>query len=733
MDSLNLVPLSAILNGSNVQQVDQSSHEQDPDLNQDDDENFQDQEFHYEQEDDDPINHKPDIDAIFKANYTTFIVQKNDAYLLNETLRAIFIAAAKGDIKTIEAYYKANGNISIRDNQNRSLLQLSMLQNNFDECLPKFLLEKDIDLTGTVDIYHMFDPEKYDPNAPDPKDAMGRFTGDVPLIMRATVLHLAYFRKGAHSDIFCRLLKDKRIDVNATCDDGPGISRFEKTIYPQIFNERKDLELSAYEHDALLEIPTEDDLIEVDTRRLSYRRYLDGYALEEASLVHYMIYDGNIEALRLLFEGDKLNINQTANLVRNKHLLLGREADIIGTTHDNFGIDGVATYFICRTPIVSFRIFGVTALHLAFRKADKIMMRELVAHQARMQQRDQLGNFPADYLAMTMFENACLHIYNNNIFNVDQYKAMARLLKNLSNNNWPVYQRLILGDGNFSFALAFANKHTAIARSLIATDFQSHAELRVKHRQAFTNNIIKLKQVGVEVKFNVDARNISAFRNQRFPRIHFNCPSDGSGRDAGTLPKLIFEFFQSAGNLQKQGDRIYMSFPEDPDRNRQKLREGYIYNIFESSARNGYIRAHKRLFRAPNTTRYPEYEHVKTNSGAKNIPISETEYEQVFIKTDWTYAQILNSKYKPGIYKTRYQGKSCSFHYLKEIPIEHDSSDEEILKSFSSDEEFQATAQVGSQVLARQYNNFLGTTDNSNSNSNKTLFPNHLFSNLSPK
>lgn len=205
--------------------------------------------------------------------------------------------------------------------------------------------------------------------------------------------------------------------------------------------------------------------------------------------------------------------------------------------------------------------------------------------------------------------------------------------------------RLLIGEGNFSFALALINKHDSkaahlpdqsLAHSIIATELKSEIHCyecglmqmfsnlevsptsRDKPKQPIlcdkctvtTKRIAELKTKGAKVRLGIDGtklHEIEEFKNAKFTRIHWNCPHDGSSFKTQSLPPIILEFFKSCAKMQEPDDRVHITLAQP--QGKKGFYQGYIYDIAQAATSASYVILKKRKF---DQHRYPGYEHVMT-------------------------------------------------------------------------------------------------------------------------
>ena len=240
--------------------------------------------------------------------------------------------------------------------------------------------------------------------------------------------------------------------------------------------------------------------------------------------------------------------------------------------------------------------------------------------------------------------------------------------------------RLLIGEGNFSFALALIHKHdqtaghssgNSLGRSIVATELKdkihcydcsvvesmagltistldsTHQEMLCDACELTTQRIAELKKTGVEIKLGVDGRKIheiEEFRGRTFSRIHWNGPHDGSRFQDQTLPKIIKEFFQACRHMQKPKDRVHITLAQPMEK--KDFYQGYVYGIAQAASAAGYKIVKKRIF---NSARYPEYQHVQTNQNEKAAVTDQGLREFVFEKvTDEEMVTVYAACVKEG-------------------------------------------------------------------------------------
>lgn len=234
--------------------------------------------------------------------------------------------------------------------------------------------------------------------------------------------------------------------------------------------------------------------------------------------------------------------------------------------------------------------------------------------------------------------------------------------------------RLLVGEGNFSFAEALVKKHDAkekhneahsLAKSIIATELKSRiccdkciprqhlysvqtklGKLSLKDQPNETDiaqathceecfsiiqRIGSLEKLGMQIILGFDGTRIAHyFPGKRFERIHWNVPHDGKDITGQTLPDIVAHFFNSCSEAQVMGDRVHITVPCPPDY-RKSLYQGYVYDLTKAASFSGYKLVKKRTFES---ARYPGYKHVRTNLNEPADIIAKGAREFIFQKID---------------------------------------------------------------------------------------------------
>jgi hypothetical protein len=162
---------------------------------------------------------------------------------------------------------------------------------------------------------------------------------------------------------------------------------------------------------------------------------------------------------------------------------------------------------------------------------------------------------------------------------------------------------------------------------------------------------------------------------------------------------MLAAFFQSAAEIQQLEDQVLMALPQPNEANRRGFYQVYCYNIFEASARSGYVLHAKRRF---GVERYSGYEHAMTVH-AGGASVAENAREFIFQKTAMSYEEIRKSpKYGPSRMYDKWmewEKKRIVRPLLREVLTDDDSSGYETEAISSTAFYERTTPSSGSNVL----------------------------------
>lgn len=220
-------------------------------------------------------------------------------------------------------------------------------------------------------------------------------------------------------------------------------------------------------------------------------------------------------------------------------------------------------------------------------------------------------------------------------------------------------KRLFLGEADFSYTVSLLKKHEMshpeLATEIIATELSVMEELHRNYPDTFSDNLGYLTQRKVNVRYGVDARHIhDLFRGEKITRIHFNFPHDGSNYKAQTLPKIIADFFKSAAQLQRKGDRVYMALPHHKGDSQKEIRyHGNNYRVYEASILAGYQLIKKRKFKEREILRYDGYQHRETKNNKSAFNATQYAREYIFEYMGGVTQELVDVIYKKSPPRTR--------------------------------------------------------------------------------
>ena len=118
---------------------------------------------------------------------------------------------------------------------------------------------------------------------------------------------------------------------------------------------------------------------------------------------------------------------------------------------------------------------------------------------------------------------------------------------------------LVLGDGDFSFSRGLVSHLGGDGRNIVATSYDSHAEVLAKYPQA--KDVLRaVTQSGARTAHGIDARQLEAHfpHEQVFDRVVFNFPHSGQQR-VHVNRALLRDFFASAKEVLAPGGLIHVT------------------------------------------------------------------------------------------------------------------------------------------------------------------------------
>ncbi|KAI9025981.1 hypothetical protein CLU79DRAFT_682849, partial [Phycomyces nitens] len=210
-------------------------------------------------------------------------------------------------------------------------------------------------------------------------------------------------------------------------------------------------------------------------------------------------------------------------------------------------------------------------------------------------------------------------LYNRTKQNVVGINKQARAKPTYTSSD----KILLVGEGNFSFARALAEKYlTEGSENMVATCFDSEEIVFKKYGEEVKDNVAYIEALGGKVLYGVDATQLDkckGIRHDLFSRIVFNFPHAGSGikdqnRNVRANQELMSAFFASAAPRLTDGKQKGVA-------EKEPLAHGEIhvsmktckpYNLWavRNLAKSGNL-ATKTTFKF-HPEDYPGYEHRRT-------------------------------------------------------------------------------------------------------------------------
>lgn len=178
--------------------------------------------------------------------------------------------------------------------------------------------------------------------------------------------------------------------------------------------------------------------------------------------------------------------------------------------------------------------------------------------------------------------------------------------------------RLLVGEGDFSFTAALLERHNFSGECIIASELRPQDELIKMYGVELEERLVTLQQLGVELLFNLDATKLHLHEHfKRVHRIYFNFPYTNqpvNRNQPSDTARLLRDFFASAAQVQKQGDRILLTLVYKKKSSKREWWDGHTYGIVSASRENRYELVSKRRFSdSTKGNRYADYTHQETN------------------------------------------------------------------------------------------------------------------------
>ncbi|WBW74867.1 ribosome biogenesis protein Bmt5 [Schizosaccharomyces osmophilus] len=167
---------------------------------------------------------------------------------------------------------------------------------------------------------------------------------------------------------------------------------------------------------------------------------------------------------------------------------------------------------------------------------------------------------------------------------------------------------LLIGEGNFSFAASLQKHHLDDEAALLATCYDSKADVELKYPDS-SGYIEQVLQSGGEIIYDVDATRLKQnrkLRNRQFDTILWNFPHSGKGikdQDRNILDnqKMLLEFFKQSKEFLSENGVIVITLAETKPYN--------MWNLKGLAKEAGFISLMTEPF---DSSCYPEYSHRRT-------------------------------------------------------------------------------------------------------------------------
>lgn len=190
--------------------------------------------------------------------------------------------------------------------------------------------------------------------------------------------------------------------------------------------------------------------------------------------------------------------------------------------------------------------------------------------------------------------------------------------------------RLFLGESDFTYALAFANKHPEIAHTMVATTYESEDKLEeMDFYDAMYKNKLALQAMGVQVLHGVDATDFGTWTETEaagIEQIYFSHPHTQS-RTYHTS-NVLKGLFREARKYLTEDIKIHI--PRVWKKSKLAGIEsmyGFAKVLDEGAEKDTWVLDSKHKFSA---TRYPGYKHTMTQGGGSADVTKNGSVEFVF-------------------------------------------------------------------------------------------------------
>ncbi|MBB6498857.1 Rossmann-like fold-containing protein [Pedobacter cryoconitis] len=209
--------------------------------------------------------------------------------------------------------------------------------------------------------------------------------------------------------------------------------------------------------------------------------------------------------------------------------------------------------------------------------------------------------------------NLYAFVGNNPITNTDQNGL------SLAATNDQPRTRLFLGESDFSYALAFANKHPELASSMTATTYESESDLQdMDFYTTMSANKFELLMLGVEVAHSVDATDFSSWPDAtQIEHIYFSHPHTQSRKTGEHTSNVLKGLFQESTKVLPKNAKIHIARVWKRDGGTVESGIESMYGFTKVLDKDKDVKGTWELIGKHkfSSERYPGYKHTMTKGG----------------------------------------------------------------------------------------------------------------------
>ena len=294
-------------------------------------------------------------------------------------------------------------------------------------------------------------------------------------------------------------------------------------------------------------------------------------------------------------------------------------------------------------------------------------------------------------------------------------EVMRAVDENMPASTCRIKNILIVGDGDFSYAVALTQKRRAKKGTtyiIQATELRSAETLR-KIYQNFDSNCKTLCQLGVSLVFGIDATKLHQhYEGQHFDEIHFNGPHVAHGAkdyEKTEVQQLVTAFCASAKLCQRVCGKLFIGIPDPADRKHRYLRQSATYNIYPATLSQGYKYKFKRQL--------PKEYHHKITYADRSTPVAEQMRQFEFCRTPLSPKTLAHqSPSKKFVDST---GKTHHVLFSQETLVDSQNSQKSEYEDLDDDTLIHTNPLSAAQILSQPTSPGLFSTDKAPATSQK--------------